>query len=226
VPAHRATPRAVVFDLDGTLIDSELDIAAAANHALERAGLPSLPVERIKSFVGDGARALIARASGFDEHDTRVASLLADFLEYYIAHAATFSRPLPGAVAALDELGRTLPLALATNKARPATDAALALLDLARYFRVIVAGGDPPRPKPSPEPLTFIAERLGVAPHELVMVGDGPQDVLAGRAAGARTVAVRGGMASDERLLAASPDAVLASLTELPALIARWRTDS
>jgi phosphoglycolate phosphatase len=226
VTTRSASPRAVVFDLDGTLVDSALDIAAATNHALARAGLPALSVERIKSFVGDGSRALVVRASGFDEHDARVAPLLADFLEYYTAHAATFSRPLPGAIAALDELGRMLPLALATNTARATTDAALATLELAHYFRVIVAGGDPPRPKPSPEPLAFIAERLGLGTHELVMVGDGPQDILAGRAAGARTVAVRGGMASDERLFAASPDAVLDSLAELPALMAGWRTSS
>ncbi len=188
--------------------------------------MAALPVERIKTFVGDGARTLVVRASGFDEHDPRVASLLAYFLDYYMAHAATFSRPLPGALAALEELGRTLPLALATNKTRAATEAALEALDLARYFRVIVAGGDPPRPKPSPEPLVFIADRLSVTPRELVMVGDGPQDILAGRAAGARTVAIRGGMASDERLLEVAPDAMLASLEELPALMAGWLTNS
>jgi phosphoglycolate phosphatase len=215
-----------VFDLDGTLIDSALDIAAAANHALSRAGLPEIALERVKSFVGDGARALVARASGLEVGDERVERLLADFLMYYDAHPATFSRPLPGAVTALEELTQHFALALATNKARTTTDAALAALDLARYFRVIVAGGDPPRPKPSPEPLCFIAERLGLRANELVMVGDGPQDVLAGRAAGARTVAVRGGMASDERLLAAAPDAVLASLEELPALVTRWSANA
>jgi phosphoglycolate phosphatase len=148
--------------------------------------------------------------------------LLADFLEYYSAHPATFSRPMPSAVEALGELGQRFALALATNKPRRTTDAALAELDLARYFRVVVAGGDPPRPKPSGEPLAFIAERLGLSPSELVMVGDGPQDVLAGRAAGARTVGVLGGMASDQRLLAAAPDAVLATLEELPALVEVW----
>jgi phosphoglycolate phosphatase len=216
------SPRAIVFDLDGTLIDSLGDIAAALNHALERARLPLLPPERVKSFVGDGARPLVVRASGFDEHDARVEELLADYVEYYGAHAATFSRPMPDAVETLVELGARYPLALATNKPRSSTDAALAALDLARHFNVVVAGGDPPRPKPSGEALTFIAERLGVRPNELVMVGDGPQDIEAGRAAGARTVGVLGGMASDERLLAAEPDAVLASLEELSALVELW----
>jgi 2-phosphoglycolate phosphatase len=217
-----SSPRAIVFDLDGTLIDSAQDIAAATNHALERAHLPLLPLERVKSFVGDGARALVARASGFAVDDARVEPLLANFLEYYSAHAATFSRPMPGAVEALVELGQRFALALATNKPRRTTDAVLGELDLARHFRVVVAGGDAPQPKPSAEPLTFIAERLGVSPSELVMVGDGPQDVLAGRAAGARTVGVLGGMASDQRLLAAAPDAVLATLEELSALVEVW----
>jgi 2-phosphoglycolate phosphatase len=220
-----SSPRAIVFDLDGTLIDSAQDIAAATNHALERARLPLLPLERVKSFVGDGARALVARASGFAADDARVEPLLADFLEYYSAHAATFSRPMPGAVEALVELGQRFALALATNKPRRTTDAVLDELDLARHFRVVVAGGDAPQPKPSAEPLTFIAERLGVSPSELVMVGDGPQDVLAGRAAGARTVGVLGGMASDQRLLAAAPDAVLATLEELSALVEVWSDD-
>lgn len=219
-----ATPRAVVFDLDGTLIDSARDIADAVNHALERAALPALPLERVKGFVGDGARSLLVRASGFDPADARVELLLADFFAYYTAHGTTFTRPLPGATEALVALEPRLPLALATNKARGTTEAVLAALELARYFRVIVAGGDPPQPKPSPEPLEYIAAQLGVETRELVMVGDGPQDVLAGRAAGARTVAVRGGMAADERLLAAEPDAVLDSLAALPALVERWTT--
>jgi len=217
-----ATPRAIVFDLDGTLIDSLQDIAAAANHALARAGLPALSLDQVKRFVGDGARPLMARASGVDEHDPRFAPLLADFLDYYTANPATFSRPFPGALDALATLGARLSIALATNKPRRTTDATLRALDLERYFRVVVAGGDPPAPKPSPEPLLFIAERFGLEPAELVMVGDGPQDVQAGRAARARTVAVLGGMAEKERVLAAEPDAVLATLEELPALIESW----
>jgi len=216
------SPRAIVFDLDGTLIDSSRDIAAAVNHALERAGLPLLTLEHVKSFVGDGARPLVARAGALDLDDPRVETLLATFLDYYTAHPATFSRPMPKAVETLVELGERYPLALATNKPRRTTDAALAELELTRHFRVVVAGGDPPRPKPSGEALTFIAERLGVAAGELVMVGDGPQDVLAGRAAGARTVGVLGGMASGERLLAVAPDALLTTLEELSALLEVW----
>lgn len=224
---HRfGPPRAVVFDLDGTLIDSAQDIAAAVNHALARARLPTLSLERVKGFVGDGARTLLLRASGLPAGDARLETLLADFLEYYGAHGTTFTRPLPGATAALETLGARLPLALATNKQRKSTEMVLAALGLERHFRVVVAGGDSPRPKPSPEQLEYVAQRLGVETRELVMVGDGPQDVLAGQAAGARTVAVRGGMASDERLLATEPDAALASLEELPALLERWATDS
>src|SRR6476620_10536499 len=79
------TPRAIVFDLDGTLIDSSRDIAAAVNHALARAGLAALSIGQVKRFVGDGAGPLVARASGFDQHDARFGPLLADFLDYYTA---------------------------------------------------------------------------------------------------------------------------------------------
>ncbi|HEV8549219.1 MAG TPA: HAD-IA family hydrolase [Polyangiaceae bacterium] len=219
-------PRAIVFDLDGTLIDSSRDIAAAVNHALARAGLAALSVGQVKRLVGDGAGLLVARASGLDEHDARFAPLLADFLDYYTANPATFSRPCAGALDALESLGARLSIALATNKPRQTTDATLRALHLERYFRVVVAGGDAPAPKPSPEPLLFIAERLGLQAADLVMVGDGPQDIQAGRAAGARTVAVLGGMAAQDRVLAAEPDAVLETLEELPALIERWSVTS
>lgn len=218
-------PRALVFDLDGTLVDSSQDIAAAVNHALERAALPALSLERVKSFVGDGARVLMLRAADLAEHDPRAAQLLADFLDYYAAHATTFTRPMPAALDVLAQLGSRFPLALATNKPRQTTELVLNGLGLTPYFRVVVAGGDAPRPKPSPDALQFIAERLRLEPAELVMIGDGPQDVLAGRAAGARTVAVRGGMAADDRLHDAEPSAFIAALAELPAVIERWSAE-
>jgi phosphoglycolate phosphatase len=115
-----------------------------------------------------------------------------------------------------------LPLALCTNKPRITTEPVLAALGL-DSFRVVVAGGDLPEKKPHPAPLLHIAQALALAPRELVMVGDGAQDILAGRAAGARTVGVRGGIQAEARLLAAEPDVVIESLAELSALVAAWR---
>jgi phosphoglycolate phosphatase len=222
-PARLAIPirLGVVFDLDGTLIDSKLDIAAAANHALPAHGFPALPVEEIASYVGDGARTLLARAARLDSADERLDALLGTFLDYYAAHPTDHTVLLPGAREALEALGE-LPLALCTNKPRAITDQILSNLRLAQTFRVVVGGGDLPKSKPDPLPLQHIAGKLGLSTAELVMVGDGEQDIYCAKNASARSVGVAGGLQGSERMLAAAPDASLSSLRELPALIRTW----
>ena len=95
-------------------------------------------------------------------------------------------------------------------------------LGLSARFRAVIAGGDSPEKKPQPGPLLLAAERLGVDADELVMVGDGPQDVECGQAVGARTVGVLGGFAEEARLAAARPDRIIHGLSELPSVIAPW----
>jgi 2-phosphoglycolate phosphatase len=215
--------RAIAFDLDGTLVDSREDIVRATNHALVAHGRPARAADEIAGFVGDGARALLSRASGLGPGDPVLEQLLTTFLGYYTEHALDFTRLMPGAREALDALG-FLPLALCTNKPRITTEAVLAGLHIAERFQVVVGGGDLPRNKPDPLPLIFIAEKLGIEPAELVMVGDGPQDIECGRAAGARTVGVLGGIADRKQLLRARPDAVIGSLSELADLVGRYAT--
>jgi len=215
---------AVLFDLDGTLVDSRADIAAAANHALARHDFPTLSVETISGYVGDGAQLLLARASGLAVTDPRIPELYSSFVEFYGAHPADKTRLCTGAAEALDgRLG--LVLGLCTNKPRTTTLRVLDALGISRHFEVIVAGGDA-RAKPDPEPVLLAARALGVRPGDVVMVGDGAQDVLSGRGAGARTVGVRGGIQPEETLLRAEPDAMLESLLELPALLDAWRSPS
>jgi phosphoglycolate phosphatase len=213
---------AVVFDLDGTLVDSRRDIADATNHTLIRSGRAALSEAEITSYVGDGARALLSRAARVAEGSAELDALLREFLDFYTAHATDFTLPLAHAEAVLEELGRSWPLALCTNKPRRTTNAVIEKLGLARHFAAVIAGDDLSTKKPDPGPLLAIAERLGVSPRSLVMVGDGPQDVLAGQRAGARTVGLEGGLQDRARLLAASPDAMLGSLAELPGLLRRW----
>lgn len=212
--------RAVVFDLDGTLVDSRADIAAATNHALITHGHAPLGESEISGYVGDGARSLLSRAARIAEADPALDRLLQTFLDYYTAHAVDRTAPMPGAREVLESLS-TLSLGICTNKPRATTLVVLAGLELDRYFRVVVAGGDLPRKKPDPEPLRFAARALAAGVEEIVMVGDGPQDIECGRAAGARTVGVRGGIADTERLLASQPDEIIDRLDELPELIAR-----
>jgi 2-phosphoglycolate phosphatase len=213
----------LVFDLDGTLIDSRLDIAHATNHALAESGRPALSVDEISSYVGDGARVLLARAVRLEPDAAEVEPLLQSFLHYYDAHATDHTELLPGAHEALAALAH-LPLALCTNKPRSTTNAVLSNLRFPAEFKVVVAGGDLPKNKPDPLPLQYIARELGLSTAELVMVGDGPQDILCAKAAGSRSVGVEGGIQTRERLIAAQPDVLLLSLAELPALVARWLT--
>jgi phosphoglycolate phosphatase len=211
----------IVFDLDGTLIDSRLDIANSANHALGAHGFATLSVSEISDYVGDGARLLLSRAARLEPSAPALDALLATFLAYYGEHPTDHTQLLPGAHEALTSLGH-LPLALCTNKPRSITERVLANLRLPGTFRVVVGGGDLPQNKPDPLPLQYIAEKLGLATSELVMVGDGAQDVLCAKAAGAHSVAVEGGMQRRELLLESKPDVLLGSLFELPAALERW----
>ena len=211
----------VVFDLDGTLIDSRFDIAAAANHALATHGFATLSVPEISSFVGDGARLLLARAAKLETDSAQLEPLLATFLAYYAAHPTDHTLLLPGAFEALAALSH-LPLALCTNKPRSITDAVLANLRLPIHFKAIVGGGDLPKSKPDPLPLQHLARELGLSPAQLVMVGDGAQDIACAKNAGARSVGVEGGIQGQDAMLASNPDAVLRSLSELPELIESW----
>lgn len=217
-------PAAVVFDLDGTLIDSRGDIVAALNHALVATGRPPLPAIVLVRYIGDGARVLCARALQLPEAEPEVDDVLARFVAYYSEHPLVFTHWQPGAQEALDELA-TMPdvlLGLCTNKPRATTDAVLAALGIRTRFRVVVAGGDLVEKKPAPGPLLHAARLLGVTPAEIVMVGDGIQDLECARAAGARAVAVEG-FTPRRRLLDARPDVLLDGLRDLPGVLRRWQ---
>jgi phosphoglycolate phosphatase len=217
--------RAVVFDLDGTLVDSSRDIAEAANHALERSERPRLPHDELSSYVGDGAPLLLARAARLDVEDPRTAALVADFLDFYAEHPVDHTVLMPGALAALDALG-ALELGVCTNKPRRTAVAVLEGLHLTARFASLVAGDDLPERKPHPSMVLEVARQLGVSSSELVMVGDGAQDVEAGRRAGALTIGVRGGIQGTDRLVAARPDLLIDTLAELPAALTRLRSAS
>jgi phosphoglycolate phosphatase len=215
-----ATAFAVVFDLDGTLVDSRRDIAEATNHALRKAGRAELPHAEIESYVGDGASWLMARAARLRIEDPRTAALVADFLDFYAEHPLDYTRVMPGALEALEAL-RGARLGVCTNKPRRSSLAVLRGLALEPRFDCLVAGDDLPERKPHPAMVLEAARRLGVPVTDVVMVGDGAQDVRAGKSAGAHTVGVRGGIQAFERLAEAGPELIIDTLAELPAALSR-----
>ncbi len=218
-------PAAIAFDLDGTLIDSRRDIADACNHVLVAAGRAPLPPEVIETFVGDGARALLARAFGVTAtaaSDPQLDAWQAEWVAFYTAHPAVHTTWMPGALTVLDAVAN-LPLAVLTNKARPVALAVLDALGGRQRFAFVYGGGDGPL-KPRPEPVLATARALSAEPSSLWVVGDAEQDILAARAAGAVAVAVKGGFQTEARVRGARPDAILDSLDGLLPLIQSARS--
>lgn len=185
--------RAVLFDLDGTLIDSIPDLAGAVNRLLAAEGREALPADEVKVMVGDGAGTLVTRA--FNARGgmpgPEVGPYLARFLADYEPRAAELTRPWPGVEAALAALkAKGLKLAVCTNKPSGATAEVLDKLGLAPFFDVVVGGDDAPALKPDPLHVHACLERLGVSAAEAVLVGDSINDVLAAKAAGVPTIVV------------------------------------
>lgn len=205
--------RAVVFDLDGTLVDTLADVAFAMNAALAALGLPTHPLADYRRWIGGGAADLAARATSGDP--ARTAEVLAVFRERYAGRLVVDSRPYEGIPPLLDELAaRGLPLAVLSNKPHAPTVGVVAAL-LPRRFAVVHGQRDGVPKKPDPQGLVAIAHELGLAPGELAMVGDSGVDVATARAAGARPIGVLWGYRPEEELVKAGASRRLASPAEL-----------
>ena len=183
---------AIVFDLDGTLVDSAPDIGAALSIVLEEAGGPGVDLPTVRDLIGDGARTLVERALRQTGGPGDVGSLLRRFLLVYADHACVQTRLYDGArecLVALAERGH--PLAICTNKPLLHTRIILDRLDLAGLFPVVVGGDSLPVKKPDPAPLLLALRQLGVG-HG-VLVGDSGTDLGAARAAGLPCLLLRHG---------------------------------
>jgi phosphoglycolate phosphatase len=213
-------PAALLFDLDGTLVDSGLDIADACNAARVAQGLPPLALEAVLPMIGDGARVLLARAFDAAADSPLVDAALATFKASYLAQPAKHTVLLPGVREVL-ELARSLelPCAVVTNKPHDVTVLVLEALAIDGFFKAIWGGDDGPL-KPSPAGVLHVLARLGVGASGAWMIGDGPQDIGAGRTAGCFTVGVPG-IAHRDRLVGGAPDLLCESLVELVDVLRR-----
>jgi phosphoglycolate phosphatase len=183
----------IVFDLDGTLIDSQRDIADAANALiLERGGQP-LPVERIAEMVGDGAAVLLRRALATAGLRDDVRSALARFLELYDERLLRTTRLYEGIDDAVAELAQSAPLAVLTNKPTRPTERILDGLGIANRFRWIVGGDGPFARKPDPASLRHLMADAAATADRTIMIGDSAIDLATARAAGTHVCLARYG---------------------------------
>ena len=219
-----AQPALIVFDLDGTLIDSSRDLANAVNAMLRRidAAAPTLPLDVVRSFIGSGARNLVARSLVHAGVALPPAEALPLFLEEYTGRLTEHTRFYPGVEETLDRLSAH-PMAVLTNKPGDMSRRILDALGAGpRFFRVY-GGGDLPSRKPDPDGLMRLMAEAMATPGTTVMVGDSAIDVRTGRAAGVRTVGVRYGF-DPESLVSEPPDALFDRFEELPAFMESLRT--
>jgi phosphoglycolate phosphatase len=184
---RNAAPRGIVFDLDGTLIDSRRDIATAVNRMRAERGLAPLPVEAVSGMVGEGARVLVRRAlppwpAGAGQDDLKDA--LASYLAHYADVCLATTRAYPGVAAMLATLAPSFPLAVLSNKGEALSRHILHGLGLDRYLREVIGGDTLPTRKPNPGGLFLLADRMAIPAPRLLLVGDTWIDARTAQAAG------------------------------------------
>ena len=210
-------PKLVMFDLDGTLVDSVPDLAAAIDVMLARLGRPAVGVDRVRDWVGNGAAVLVRRAlAGSIDHaavdDGQAEEALAIFLKAYSGEH-DLTTVYPGVIALLDWLSsRQVPLAVITNKPHRFVAPLLQQVGLDGYFSWLVGGDTLAQQKPHPAALLHVMREAGVGPGDALFVGDSRSDVLAARAAGVRVIAVSYGYNHGEPIAAQNPDELVDSL--------------
>ena len=217
--------RVLVFDLDGTLIDSSRDLAGAVNVARGRMGLGPLSHAQVMTFIGNGARELVRRGISFESGaatDEQIERALGFFREHYAQHLLDTTQPYPGVRETLVHLtGRghaPLTLAVLTNKPLRFTRPIVEGLGLAPFFRFIYGEDSFLAKKPDPVGLWSILRDAAAAPHEALLIGDSEIDVRTARNAGVPCIGVSYGLSSSQ-LAACPPDVMLDTLLGLPPLL-------
>ena len=217
--------RAVAYDLDGTLVDSVGDLAHAGNLMRDELGLPPLPEDEIKTYIGKGIANLVWRALQKNrEHEAIHDEYLKKALHIYEQHyehvmcrtTRPYARAIDGLEAALD---KGFSLAVITNKSMRFSERMLQELDLAKYFQLTLSGDSLPNKKPHPEPLLYAAKHFGIHPSELLMVGDSENDVEAAHAAGCPSFVLTYGYFQGNDRADINATAIISDLVEAADLI-------
>ncbi|MFO1435516.1 MAG: phosphoglycolate phosphatase [Gammaproteobacteria bacterium] len=217
------TPEMMLFDLDGTLVDSVPDLAYCVNIMLGELSQPAASEDEVRHWVGNGAERLVKRAltrsmDGEPDDAVLMKRALSRLMDIYAENTDRYSRLYPGTMEGLD-YARSLgcPLGLVTNKAERFTVPLMKSLGIHDHFNIIVGGDTLPTQKPHPCQLLHCVSRYDADPARSVMVGDSVNDLQAARAAGMRILCVSYGYNHGEDISSQQPDAVLHSLADLPA---------
>jgi phosphoglycolate phosphatase len=212
----------LVFDLDGTLVDSVSDLATAVNRAFSDISLPSVTEAQVRRAIGEGARVLLARLVPAGSDDAVIDQAWARFRVHYLDVCCEQTALLPGVTEFLDARraeAPTRPMSLLTNKPQEPTDRLVKHLGLDRWLGDILGGDTALGRKPDPAGLRDLAQRAGVALHEVLLIGDGPADLAVAQAAGVRTLLLRDGYGHSEELSRYQATWTVSSLEEAEA---RW----
>ena len=207
--------RLIIFDLDGTLVDTLEDIAHSVNFTLGRLGRPLLHLDTVRQYVGDGMEMLLTRALG--EHTELLEEAKGIYMVHQSRNLVVSSRLYPGVLETLEHF-RGIPMAVVTNKTLEFSEPLLEQFGIRPYFGMVI-GADSGLPlKPAPDAFLSIMKRLAILKEHTVVVGDGTTDIRAGKAAGITTCAVTYGFRSEKELRMAGPDHVIHAFSGLKEL--------
>ncbi len=217
MPALLLPVRAVLIDLDGTLLDTIEDLADAANAMLAELGRASLPTLAVRSFVGKGIPNLVMRclSDEYPASEAEVGAALPVFWRHYAAVNGLKTQVYPGVINGLKAMRHAgFRLACITNKAAAFTEPLLQKMGLAPYFEMVVSGDSLPEKKPHPLPFLHVCEQFGITSRYALVIGDSRNDVSAARAAGCPVFCVPYGYSEGEDVRDLGADAIVASLEE------------
>lgn len=211
----------VIFDLDGTLIDSAGDIVAAFHELTDRRGLERLPDAQVRNAIGEGLRVLMLKCLPRELSDPKLAQEIdREFYEYYEKRVLDTTRPYPGVIDHLQKISRTHRIAIVTNKHEALAHKSIVFPGLKDLPWVKIVGADTySERKPHPLPLQEVMRIAGVEPHQTLMVGDGIPDLQSARAAGVHSVACTYGYARTELLLQHEPSLIMNAFTEFDRIL-------